>query len=238
VTRSKFLKSKWFYVLLVLAILLVVFAGLIQRRLTQLAPSPTIKDSPTSIIGFNHIGISVKDLDPMVSFYKDATGFEVVKRFKIEKDSIANRLFNQSNISFETAILKGPNMLLELTQFDNQTDQLTGNMPPQGPGMTHTCYQSKTENSGFEKFKSAGAKILTRGREPVDLGGYGVTYAYGHDPEGNMMELEQMSNFVIWLKIGKEYASQNPMWMTQVAIMSPDVTRLTNYYEDGRHHRP
>jgi len=163
-------------------------------------------------------------------FYKKATGYEEVKRFKIENDSIANILYGRDSISFETAVLKGPNMLLEFTQFDNQSDELNGNMSPQGPGMTHTCYQSKQDNSGYAKFKSAGAAILSRGNEPIDLGGYGVTYAYGYDPEGNMMELEQMSNFIIWLKIGKAYAEQNPMWMTQVAIMSPDVGRLSDYY--------
>ena len=26
----------------------------------------------------------------------------------------------------------------------------------------------------------------------IDLGGYGVTYAYGYDPEGNMFEMEQL----------------------------------------------
>lgn len=228
---AKFFKSIWFYILLGLALLLIVGGGLIQRRLTQLAPSPTIADSPTSIIGFNHIGISVKDLDQMIDFYQKATGFEVIKRYQISNDSIADILYDQENISFETAILKGPNMLLELTEFDGQSDELNGNMPPQGPGMTHTCYQSKSEDSGFHKFKNAGASILTRGSEPIDLGGYGVTYAYGYDPEGNMMELEQMSNFIIWLKIGSDYAEQNPMWMTQVAIMSPNLERLTSYYE-------
>ena len=62
-------------------------------------------------------------------------------------------------------------------------------MPPKGPGMTHTCYQSPEWYSSYEKFKANGADILSRGDQPIDLGGYGVTYAYAYDAEGHMMEI-------------------------------------------------
>jgi len=214
-----------------LLILLIVSYGLIQRRLTQLAPSPTIEESPTTIIGFNHIGLVVKDLDKMLNFYQKATDFELVSREKISGNKAANKLFNKDSISYEIATLKSPSFLLELTQFDNQTDTVIKKMPPYGPGMTHTCYQSATIHSGYNKFKKAGVDILSRGEEPIDLGGYGVTYAYAHDPEGNMMELEQMSNFIIWLKIDKDFSEKHKMWMTQVAIMTPNIDKLAAFYQ-------
>lgn len=216
----------------VLVILLIAGYGLIQRRLTQLAPSPTIKDSPTSIIGFNHIGLVVKDLDTMLDFYQRATNFELLKREKVSSNETVNKLFAQDSISYEVAVLKSPNFWLELTQFDNQTDTIFEKMPPYGPGMTHTCYQTAQIHSGYDKFVKAGVDMLSRGNEPIDLGGYGVTYAYAHDPEGNLVELEQMSNFVIWLKIGTDWSNENKMWMTQVAIMSPEIERLTAFYQD------
>ena len=204
----------------------------IQRRLTQLAPSPTIVESPTTIIGFNHIGLVVKDLDTMLDFYQRATNFQLLKREKISQNQAANALFKQDSISYEIAILKSPNMFLELTEFDDQTDTLIEKMPPYGPGMTHTCYQSAAIHSGYDKFVKAGVDMLSRGEEPIDLGGYGVTYAYAHDPEGNMMELEQMSDFVIWLKIGKDWSNQHKMWMTQVAIMTPTIEKMTSFYQE------
>ena len=216
----------------VLLVLIIASYGLIQRRLTQLAPSPTIKESPTSIIGFNHIGLAVKDLDKMLSFYQGATNFELISREKIKDNEAANKLFGNDSISYEVVTLKSPNFLLELTQFDNQTDTIIEKMPPFGPGMTHTCYQSATKNSGYDKFVKAGVEMLSRGDEPIDLGGYGVTYAYAHDPEGNIMELEQMSDFVIWLKIDKDFSEKHKMWMTQVAIMTPDIERLAAFYEE------
>lgn len=216
----------------ILILVMIASYSLIQRRLTQLAPSPTIKESPTSIIGFNHIGLVVKDLDVMLDFYERATNFELISREKISDNDSANKLFGVDSISYELARLRSPNMFLELTQFDNQTDTILEKMPPFGPGMTHTCYQSATTHSGYEKFVKAEADILSRGNEPIDLGGYGVTYAYAHDPEGNMMELEQMSNFIIWLKIGKDFSEKHKMWMTQVAIMSPNIEKLSAFYQD------
>lgn len=217
--------------LLFLSILLLGGIFLAYRINTRLNPGPTIEDSPTSIIGFNHVGISVRDLDEMLSFYQKATNYQLLKRIRVEENEAADRLYGKTGIAYETAILKGPNMLLELTEFAKQTDTLIRKMPPQGPGMTHTCYQSAEKRSGYDQFKQAGVGMLSRGEEPIDLGGYGVTYAYGYDPEGNMVELEQMSETVISLKIGTEWADQHPLWMTQVALISPDLPRLTEFYQ-------
>lgn len=228
----KMLKKGCLIALGVLLIVIIASYGLIQRRLTQLKPSPTIIETPTTIIGFNHIGLVVKDLDKMLDFYQRATNFELISREIIKDNAAANKLFGMDSISYEVATLRSPNFLLELTQFDNQTDTVLEKMPPFGPGMTHTCFQTAEVNSGYRKFIKAGVDIISRGDEPIDLGGYGVTYAYGHDPEGNMMELEQMSNFVIWLKIDKDFSEKHKMWMTQVALMTPDIKRLAAFYED------
>jgi len=120
----------------VLLIVLTISYSLIQRRLTQLAPSPTIKESPTTIIGFNHIGLAVKDLDKMLNFYQKATDFKLISREKISNNEAANKLFRKDSISYEIATLQSPNMLLELTQFNHQTDTVIAKMPPYGPGMT------------------------------------------------------------------------------------------------------
>jgi len=80
-------------------------------------------------------------------------------------------------------------------------------MPPYGPGMTHTCFQTATANSGYDKFVKAGVDMLSRGDEP-------------------------MSDFIIWLKIDKDFSEKHKMWMTQVAIMTPDVKKLAAFYQD------
>lgn len=224
---------KWIKrIFFLLLILLLVFGVYVYRTaMSRLQPRPSMKDTPTTFIGFNHIGLSVKNLDEMVDFYQSATDYEVIKRYTVQEDVSADELYNMDSVSFTKVILRGPNMLLELTDFDHNDDAMITKMLPQGPGMTHTCYQSHPDRPTFDSFKQAGAEILSRGGEPVDAG-LGVTYAYGYDPEGNMMELEQMSWMLIPLATGKAWAKEHAPWMTQVALMSHDVKRLTDYYEE------
>lgn len=225
--KSRIAKS---FLLFLLFTFLAIGSYLAYKIYDRIHPTPRISDSNTTIIGFNHIGITVLDLDRMLTFYQEATGYELYDRYVVSKDEAVNSLYGIDSLTYERAILKGPNMLLELTAFRNQQDSIIAPMPAVGPGMTHTCYQSSQEQSGFDRFVEAGADVLSRGGEPIDLGGYGVTYAYAHDPEGNMIELEQMSQTVVRLAIGSDWAEQNPIWMTQVALMSPDLPRLIEYY--------
>ena len=125
-------------------------------------------------------------------------------------------------------------MLFEFIEFEHNADKPLRKMPVNGPGMTHTCFQSASNDSGYEKFGDAGAAILSYSNQPIDLGGYGVTYAYGYDPEGNMFEMEQLDPEPLaqvetklrWIDEG------HSMWMTQVALVTHDIERLTNWYAD------
>jgi catechol 2,3-dioxygenase-like lactoylglutathione lyase family enzyme len=216
--------------LLVSAVSSVLFAS--QSIAYELDPDATINDSPTSLMGVNHIGLSVRDLDASLEFYQAASGFKLIRREIIRDNSAADKLFGRENVEYEIAVLEAPNMLFELIEFSHNRDQPVSKMPVQGPGMTHTCFQSPAHLSGYDKFKRAGAEILSRGDGPVDLLGQGVTYAYAYDPEGNMIELEQLDFDVLggdsrnpaWIEEGLD------MWMTQVALVTHDIERLTNYY--------
>ena len=214
----------WIYTLLVSIFIL-------NSTFAQTDPKANLKDSPTSIIGFNHIGISVKNLDEMIAFYQKATDFELVKRERVSNHAAADNIYARKSIAYQRATFKAPNMLLELTEYANQQNATPTKMLPQGPGMTHTCYQSPSWKSGYDQFKNAEIELLSRGDEAVDLGGYGVTYAYGYDPEGNMLELEQMeAHFMKQTGMDSLWIQEHDMWMTQVAIMSPDLKQLSDFY--------
>ena len=46
-----------------------------------------------------------------------------------------------------------------------------------------------------------------------------------------MIELEHMPWLLIRMAIGKTWAEEHPIWMTQVALISPDISRITAFYE-------
>ena len=200
----------------------------------EIDPNATIQDSPASLLGVNHIGLSVRDLDASLNFYLEATDFRLVRREVVRSNSAADKLFGHDGVDYEIAVLEAPNMLFELIEFSHNRGAPINRMPVQGPGMTHTCFQSPAHLSGYDKFKRAGAEMLSRGDGPVDLLGQGVTYAYAYDPEGNMLELEQLDFNVLggdprkpeWIDQGKD------VWMTQVALVTHDIEQLTNYYSE------
>lgn len=200
----------------------------------EIDKTASIKDTKTSIMGINHIALSVKNLDQALAFYQKATGFEVIKREKVFANSYSDALYGGESLQYEVATLKAPNMLFELTEFAiNKQVRLT-DMQVQGPGITHTCFQSPQPESGYTKFIDAGARLITPGNQPVDLGGYGVTYAYAYDPEGNMFEMEQLDGEIL-ARSGYDASWQEwdqLMWMTQVAFATPDIEKLMSFYQD------
>ncbi|MEH6581441.1 MAG: VOC family protein [Halioglobus sp.] len=199
----------------------------------EVNPDALITDSPTTLMDVNHIGLSVKDLNRTLAFYQGVTGFKLIRRETVRNSAAADTLFGHAGIEYEIAILEAPNMLFELIEFKHNANGETQRMPVQGPGMTHTCFQSASNNSGYDKFRDAGADILSRGDGPVDLGGYGVTYAYAYDGEGNMFELEQLDPEPLASipDKGRWISQGHSMWMTQVALVTHDLERLTHWYE-------
>ena len=199
----------------------------------EVDPNATITDSQTTLMGVNHIGLSVKDLNSTLAFYQNVTGFKLIRRETVRNNAAADTLFGHAGVEYEIAVLKAPNMLFEFIEFKHNAKEKTQRMPVQGPGMTHTCFQTAANNSGYYKFRDAGADILSRGDAPVDLGGYGVTYAYAYDGEGNMFELEQLDEKPLASvpSKGRWISQGHSMWMTQVALVTHDIERLTLWYE-------
>ncbi|MEM7359343.1 MAG: VOC family protein [Pseudomonadota bacterium] len=216
----------------VFVLILAVFT-ISQSAARELNPKASIADTTAGVLGINHIGLSVKDLDKALAFYQQASGFELVRREKVANNPAADKLYAHDGVAYEVAVLKAPNMLFELTEFSHNADATSKRMPAQGPGMTHTCFQSPMEESGFDKFVKVGADVLSRYDQPVDLGGYGVTYAYAYDPEGNMIELEQLDGELL-KRAGYDMSWQEldeSLWMSQVALATHDIDALMGFYE-------
>lgn len=199
----------------------------------QEAKEEAVLPDSSSIFAINHIGLTVRDLDQMVEFYQGVCGFKVLGQQVISSDVASSKLLGIKDVSFKKVVLQAPNMLFELTEFRPQRDSMIEKMPPEGPGMTHTCFQSPSWDPGYDKFIKNGITPLSKGDHAIDLGGYGITYAYAHDPEGNMIEMEQLDQPVLE-KNGRDSVllALHPLWMTQVALLSPNVDRLASFYEE------
>jgi catechol 2,3-dioxygenase-like lactoylglutathione lyase family enzyme len=88
-------------------------------------------------------------------------------------------------------------------------------------------------------FKANGLDMLSRGDGPVDLGGYGVTYAYGFDPDGIMIEMEQLTPEVIAAhgELGTK-RMRFPAWATHIGNVTGDKEQMVTFYSKVLGHGP
>jgi catechol 2,3-dioxygenase-like lactoylglutathione lyase family enzyme len=183
-------------------------------------PERTIVNS-SSVIGFSHIGLSVSDLKASVAFYTEAASLEVDHSKRLS-NSAAEKASGFENTPVDRAVLVSPNGYLELSQYEPSLVGPAEELPFQGPGITHICFQSPTSQDIYNRFRKLGATSVSRGTEPVDLGGYGVYYAYGRDADRIMFETEHMD----------EPHFEGPIWLSHVALVSPDIDRLVEFYQN------
>ncbi|MBO0930139.1 VOC family protein [Fibrella aquatilis] len=193
--------------------------------LIKFASAQPVTDS-IAVRGINRVSLSVRDLDKAVAFYTHAIGLTETRRYRVTKPILAEKKGGIRHTARRAALLRGPNGQVELMQFDGAATS-PGTMPIQGPGITHVCYQSRAAAGLYSKAKAAGGRIISRGTAPVDRG-YGIQYAYAHDPDGILFELEQLDK--------PPFADS--VWLGHVAIVTPDIDRLAAFYTTLLGHGP
>lgn len=181
--------------------------------------SPQKEINTTSTVkGINYIGLSVMDLKKSLTFYKSATGMTESDRFVVKNKLKIEKKSGFTHTNREIAVLQGANAYLELTEFEGE--KMPSKMPVQGAGFTHICFQIPNTKPIYKKVKDLGATIVSRGNAPVDIGGYGIQYAYAKDASGIMFEMEHFDkpNFT------------EDTWLGHIAIVTPDIDRIVAFY--------
>lgn len=187
--------------------------------------------SPDAIKGVHHVGITVSDIDQTIAFYSAAVPFEVIERGKIPASTFPAEILKQRTGELDVALIRTPTVFIQLLDTDLESAAEPNRRPVEGPGYTHICFQSPSTAPKYDRFKAIGMDMLSRGDGPIDLGGYGVTYAYGYDPDGIMIEMEQLDPAVIATQgeLGRK-RMQHPAWVTHVANVPGDKASMVAYY--------
>jgi catechol 2,3-dioxygenase-like lactoylglutathione lyase family enzyme len=196
----------------------------------QSAPTPKVAGSD-SIKGVHHVGITVSDIDDTIAFYGKAVPYELVERKRLPARSFPAEVLAKRSGDVEVALIRTPTVFLQLIDTDPARKEAPIRRPVVGPGYTHICFQTQEATPGYQRFKAIGLDMLSRGDGPVDLGGYGVTYAYGFDPDGIMIEMEQLSPAVIASQgVTGARRSQHPAWATHLANVPGDKPAMVAFY--------
>lgn len=180
------------------------------------------KIAASPIKGVRIVGITVNDIDATVAFYSKSVPYEVVDRYKVSGSQFPKALLSAPHPKVEIALIKTPTVYLQLMDFEPGKSSTVEPRPVIGPGYTHICFQSHATNSAYDKFRANGLKMVSRGDGPVDLGGYGVLYAYGRDPDGIMIENEVLSF----------QRRSEPAWLRHVANVVHDIDGMVDFYSN------
>ncbi|MEE4210203.1 MAG: VOC family protein [Parvularcula sp.] len=198
-----------------LAGLTLVSCAVPHSKTVNAVPAP-----PEAILGVHHVGITVSDIDDTIAFYSSAVDFDVVDRRMVDASALPAEILKKRSGEIEMALIRTPTVFLVLTDVEPSKDATPEKRAVYGPGYTHICWQTHADNSGYERFRKAGLDILSRGDDAVDLGGYGVTYAYGFDPDGIMIEMEQL----------ERPRRQDDAWLTHIANVPGDKAAMVDFY--------
>jgi len=121
---------------------------------------------------FDHVAITVSDMERSVKFYRDILGFKVLG--KLENPE-AGSLF---------VYLDTGSAIIELFQFKEKGAPWDRNRN-EDYGLKHFCFRVDSVDEVIERLKAAGVKIVL---EPFDATG-GVRIAFFEDPDGVRIEL-------------------------------------------------
>ena len=144
------------------------------------------------VTGFNHSGFVVRDIEKMVSFYRDSLGLTVTR----EVDSVAPPQGDHTGIpgAHRTLVFVGKpegEHVLELVHYIDPPSPDTGHLDRNYIGAAHICFNVSDLAEMHRELKSQGIEFVTPPlyRSLPDGGRMGICYF--RDPEGNLVELIQ-----------------------------------------------
>lgn len=136
------------------------------------------------IKGVHHIAIGVPDIEAGLAFYRDALGFEVDWRSDVSADNKkAGAAVGIPSFEAKMAMLKGPNICLELWQYQKPKPR-DMRSDPSDLGYPHMALSVEDIDAEYDRLAAAGMTFVG---PPVDLGSQKAIY--GRDPFGNIIEL-------------------------------------------------
>lgn len=132
---------------------------------------------------FDHVGLSVANLDTQRRFYGDALGL-----------TAEDEHFEMPEAQIRTVILRADNGLkLELIERGGSTPQEFAD-PYDGAGVQGYFHWALYVDDLTTAFASTIAAGATEVSAPADAVRPGARFAYVKDPEGNLLELIQPAN--------------------------------------------
>jgi catechol 2,3-dioxygenase-like lactoylglutathione lyase family enzyme len=140
------------------------------------------------ITAFNHVGITVPNLERSVRFYRDLLGMKVVQEVSFEGERY-EAILGLKGVKGRIAILRLANLELEFFEYAHPPGRASEpDRPVSDQGIAHFAVQVQDLAGMYTRLKTAGVVFHC---PPIKFGSEIATYL--RDPDGNVIELLQMS---------------------------------------------
>ena len=148
---------------------------------------------PFRVIGADHTGITVSNLERSLAFWRDVLGFEF-SHAAHQKGELAREITGVEGAEIKLAVLKTPGgHKIELLEYLAPVDRKRGNLRPCDVGFVHVALIVEDLDAALDRIAVSGWKtagqpqILTKGPNA------GKRVVYVRDPDGTTIELMQLA---------------------------------------------
>ncbi len=139
------------------------------------------------IVGVHHIAVGVDDIDRALTFYTEGLGFEMLKRGNFGESEYVDRAIGLKDAKGKSAMLRGPNIYLEVWQFVNPRPNDLRSRPCDY-GYPHFALQVDNIQEEYDRLRTHGMEFVGEVVHMKD----GSSAIYGRDPCGNIIELYEI----------------------------------------------
>jgi catechol 2,3-dioxygenase-like lactoylglutathione lyase family enzyme len=144
------------------------------------------------LIGTNHVGFTVSDLDRSIAFYTELLGEGPYFRELFETEWIAG-IVGYPGAKLDIALFRLPKVdtVLELLQYivppGSRVDMETNNT-----GIAHLCLNVDDLDAEYARMQQAGARFRSASPVTIETGPFrGARAVYFRDPDGITIEMIQ-----------------------------------------------
>ena len=143
---------------------------------------------------FRHIAIVVNDFDKMVDFYSKTLGFTVIREFDIASEDFRKGVgISDAKARGAHLSIPGNGVEIEMFEYNQKADRIKELSVANYPGFRHIAFFVENLEDTYKCLKETGIEFFSEPitvKEPQSVAGF--RFIYFKDPEGNIIELNQL----------------------------------------------